>query len=226
MTDATPLPRRVICCDFDGTITPVDTFIAMAEAFAPQVWNALRQDLFEQRISLRAFVEQLIGSIPSDCYPAMVEFVAAHPVRPGFPEFLDFLEAQAVPIVVVSGGLRGLVESVLHPWRDRLAGLHAAEVDLSGPTIRVHSAVGSERAFVDKQLAMSRYAADELIVIGDSITDVEIALAADRVFAHSPLDRYLEQAGRHDFHRWQDFHDLTAQLTGLWSGDTALASAV
>ncbi len=226
MREPTPRHRRVICCDFDGTITPVDTFIAMAEAFAPEVWNALRHDLFEQRISLRNFVEQLIGSIPSDRYPAMVEFVAAHPVRPGFEAFLDFLERRNVPLVVVSGGLRELVESVLHPWRDRLAGLHAAEVDLSGPTIRVHSSVGSERAFVDKQLAMRGYPADELIVIGDSITDVEIALVAHRVFAHSPLDRYLDQAGRHDFHRWQDFHDLTAQLTRLWADDGSRVSAV
>ncbi|MBE9012307.1 hypothetical protein IQ250_19090, partial [Pseudanabaenaceae cyanobacterium LEGE 13415] len=60
---------------------------------------------------------------------------------------------------------------------------------------------------VAKAKIMAEYPADQTIAIGDSITDLNMALSASIVFARSPLTRYLEE--RHKpYIDWNDFFDV------------------
>lgn len=49
-------------------------------------------------------------------YPKIVEFTRSQPIRSGFIELLNFLQSEQIPLVVVSGGLQGMVESVMAPY--------------------------------------------------------------------------------------------------------------
>ena len=196
--------KHIVFCDFDGTITQTETFVAMLKRFTPALAEQLLPEIYAKRLTLRDGVRQLIGSIPSVRYREIIEFTQSQPVRPGLIEFLDFLEAEKIPLVVISGGLRGMVESVLNPVRHRIHAIHAMEVDTRGQYLQVHSAYESGAEMVAKAQIMAKYEADQEIAIGDSITDLNMVLAASIVFARPPLTRYLEECGK-PYIAWNDF---------------------
>ncbi len=104
---------RVVFCDFDGTITTKDTFVEVLEKFVPQVAARLLPMIYEREITLKQGVQQAIGSIASDDYLNIIDYIAHQPIRPGLKEFLDFLNYLEIPLVVISGGLTGMVKAVL-----------------------------------------------------------------------------------------------------------------
>ena len=132
MTIKQILNKPIVFSDFDGTITLHDTFVELLKKFStPGLADDLMAQMYAQTLTLRAGVTQLLESIPSDQYLNIIEFSKTHPIRSGFPEFLDFLESRNVPCVVISGGIRIMVETVLNEFKPRLAGLHAVDLDSS-----------------------------------------------------------------------------------------------
>jgi 2-hydroxy-3-keto-5-methylthiopentenyl-1-phosphate phosphatase len=59
---------------------------------------------------------------------------------------------------------------------------------------------------------MQQYPATKTIAIGDSVTDINMALQADLVFARDRLVEYLETEGK-AYLPWQDFRDVRDYLT-------------
>jgi 2-hydroxy-3-keto-5-methylthiopentenyl-1-phosphate phosphatase len=203
--------RQVVFCDFDGTITVEETFVAMLKKYTPELFAQLIPEIYALRLSLADGVRQLLSSIPSRCYPHILEDIRHQPLRPGFVELLDFLESVEIPLVVVSGGLRGMVEAALGSWQERVAGIYAAEVDTSEEFLQVYSTVESDTELVAKPQVMEQYNAKEKIAIGDSITDLQMAMAADLVFARDRLAQYLQERDKF-YIEWQDFFDVRDTL--------------
>ncbi|MFZ0611384.1 MAG: HAD-IB family phosphatase [Desulfobacterales bacterium] len=210
--------KRIVFCDFDGTITAEETFVAMLKHFAAKPYDEMEKLLVEGRVTLRQAVRSLVESIPSVRYPHIIEFVKDKPIRPGFPELLDFLYFHGVPLVVISGGLMGSVAVKLAPFEHRIHAMYAAEVDADKEFLRVHSIFESDTELVAKTRVMELYPCEQSIVIGDGITDLNGAMAADLVFARDGLCRYLAKKSR-PFIRWEDFFDVCNHLSKRWLAD-------
>jgi 2-hydroxy-3-keto-5-methylthiopentenyl-1-phosphate phosphatase len=205
--------KRIVFCDFDGTITVEETFVAMVKRFAPEVSALMQPEIYAKRVTLRQGIRQILESIPSSSYPEIVEFARAQPIRSGFVEFLDFLETLQIPIIIVSGGLHGMVEAVLEPYLNRIEAIHAIELDTTGAYLQANSRYEDGTEIVAKAQIMATYDADETIAIGDSITDENLALAASLVFARPPLTYYLEEHKK-SYIPWNDFIDIRDALRG------------
>ncbi|MEE3719973.1 HAD-IB family phosphatase [Tumidithrix elongata RA019] len=203
--------KRIVLCDFDGTITVEETFVAMIKRFAPEVSAQVLPELYAKRLTLRQGVRQMLESISSSDYPKIIEFTRSQPIRAGFLELLDFLDSENIPLVIVSGGLRCMIEAVVAPFIDRIKAIHAIELDTKGDYLRPISRYEGGTEMVAKAQIMDTYAADETIAIGDSITDWNLALAASLVFARPPLTRYLEEHKK-PYLPWRDFIDIRNQL--------------
>ena len=199
--------KRIVFCDFDGTITVAETFVAMITRFAPEVSALVLPEIYAKRVTLSQGVRQMLESIPSSSYPEIIEFARSQPIRAGFVEFLDFLKTEQIPIVIISGGLQGMVEAVLEPYLDRIEAIHAIDLDTSGDYIRVKSRYESGTEMVAKAEIMAKYGADESIAIGDSITDWNMAMAASIVFARPPLTQYLDEQEK-SYISWNNFIDI------------------
>lgn len=210
------MPTPIVFSDFDGTITLKDTFVELLREFAPNQADALMAQMYAQTLTLREGVTRLLESIPSSEYSNMIEFSKPHSIRSGFPEFLDFLEARNVPCVVISGGIRLMVETVLADLKPRLLGLHAVDLDGSGDRFKVIPTYMGETELMAKVDVMSNYDFSESIAIGDSITDFNMAMAADLVFARDRLATYLDQQGK-PYIAWNDFFDIRDYLIQYWS---------
>jgi 2-hydroxy-3-keto-5-methylthiopentenyl-1-phosphate phosphatase len=199
--------KRIVFCDFDGTITVAETFVAMITQFAPEVSALVLPEIYAKRVTLRQGVRQMLESIPSASYSEIIEFTRSQPIRAGFVEFLDFLKTEHIPIVIVSGGLQGMVASVLAPYLDRIEAIHAIDLDTSGDYLQVKSRYEGGTEMVAKAEIMAQYGAEESIAIGDSITDWNMAMAASIVFARPPLTDYLDEQQK-SYLAWDNFIDI------------------
>jgi len=194
----------------------------MLKEFTPQLSEQLMPQMYARRLTLREGVRQLLESISSADYPKIIEYAKFKPIRPGLEELLDFLDAQNVPFVVVSGGLQGMVETVLSQagrgatsLRERVAAIYAVNVDTTGEFLRVISEFEGDTELVSKVQVMALHPAQEQIAIGDSVTDLNMALHAPVVFARDRLIQYLDEH-EHPYIPWNDFFDVREQLSQRW----------
>ena len=216
---------RVVFCDFDGTITAKESFVSMLEEFAPKVSGELLPLIYAKKLSLKEGVKQMLGSIPADCYPKILDRATKLPLRPGLTELLEFLNRYQIPLVVISGGLRGMVETVLKRQNGKnkllievVTAIHAADIDASGKYLQVYSDFASDTELVAKAEIMKQYPTTEAIAIGDSITDINMALKADLVFARDRLIEYLAAENK-PYIPWNDFFDVRDYLANQWHED-------
>lgn len=209
--------KPAVFCDFDGTITAQETFVGMLKEFTPQLSAQLMPQMYARTLTLRAGVRQLLESIPSARYPEILEYARISAIRPGLGELIDFLDARGVPFIVVSGGVRGMVETTLNQagLLSRVAAVYAVDLDTRGEFLAVHSEFEAGNEMVSKVQVMAQHPAIEQIAIGDSVTDLNMALAVPVVFARDRLSDYLDEQHK-PYLPWQDFYDVRQALQQRW----------
>jgi len=199
----------------DGTITVEETFVNVLKKFAPELSAQLLPQMYARQITLREGVRKILESIPCDQYSEILNCTRSQPIRPGFVELLDYLESQKVPLVVVSGGLRGMVEAVLGELVARVDAIYAVDIDTSGSHFQVWSDYEGDTELIAKVQVMNEYPADVTIAIGDSITDLNMALHAGIVFARHPLTKYLDE-NQKPYIPWDNFWEVRDCLIKFW----------
>ncbi len=210
------LYQSIVFCDFDGTITEQETLARVFSKFAPETWRPIREDLTSGKISVREAVTKTINSIDSSYYGDILDYTLNFSIRPGFETLLDFLNSRHVPMVVLSGGIRGMVETRLGNLIKRMHSIFAADVDTSGQYLRTNSAYEGKTELVDKVRVMNFFNAKEQIAIGDGITDFNMAQAADLVFARGGLARFMFE-NNIPYVSWSDFFDIRDYLQAHFS---------
>ncbi len=202
-----------VFCDFDGTITPVDSFDLVMQETCGDTWSQLKMGLLRSRLSLREAMDQLGAALTTQHLMDMVQRMASFSPRPSFLPFLDAMDRAGIPVVVVSGGFLPLVEAVLLQHRHRFKAVIAGQVipQEQGRSHQIHSPYTSDEELVAKAVVMEIYGHGHTIAIGDGITDLRMAEAADVVFARDVLAQLLRERGR-AFHPWNDFDDVLSVL--------------
>ena len=203
--------KLFVFSDFDGTITAVESLEAVFREFLPGRWDPVKERILAGEATLREAVPGIIEQIPSHKCPEIIDFVSKMPIRDGFEGFLDFLDENGIPLVIVSGGVRKMVEIKLGELINRVHEVVAVDVDASQSHLRVHSRYEGGDELVDKASVINRYQAEKKIVIGDGLTDFNMARHADLVFARDSLAGYLEKNGIPHI-RWNDFTDIKRKL--------------
>lgn len=223
-------PEYAIFCDFDGTITAEDTFTGMLKAVAPHLCDEYLPDIYAQKLTLREGVKRIIQSIPSQYYSQMIDYVDDIPLRPGLVELVKFAIAHQIPFHVVSGGLKDMVKRVLsqqtlgnRPLIEQVASINAVAIDTSQDYLQAISDYEGGTELVAKVEVMKQYPAQNSISIGDSITDLNIALNANISFARDRLAQYLDAAG-HFYYPWEDFFTVQDRLMTLIEAEKRLQS--
>ena len=194
--------------DFDGTITMEDTLEGAIRLFAsPEEFHSVKGKLVRGEMTLSQVVRYAFDGAPSSRLERMLDYVKGVALRPGFPEFLDEMDRREIPVVVISGGVRQFVELRLAPWRGRLLGVHAVDLDTSGPGMKLVSPYDDGNELLKKTDVMALYHYRHAIGIGDSFTDMKMSLAVDTIFARDVLAAYLQKMGR-QFLLYDTFFDV------------------
>lgn len=207
--------NRIVFCDFDGTIAEEETLVAVFQKFAPDLAAELVPAMHRRRVKLRDGVARILESIPSVCYPEILDFMRGRKIRDGFSELLDFLDGERIPLIIISSGLRGMVETVLGPLYSRIHAVHALDVEIDGPFLRPISPAMSDEEIVAKPIIMARYEPAFRVAIGDGVTDIRMAEQSDLIFARDRLKAYLTEH-RMPFLPFEDFFTVRDHLARIW----------
>jgi 2-hydroxy-3-keto-5-methylthiopentenyl-1-phosphate phosphatase len=207
--------KRVVFCDFDGTITKQETFVAMLNRFAPEKMKEFGEKLFQKKITLREGVRGVVESIPSCHYRDMVEFINDKEIREGFEELLVFLKDADTPFIIISGGLKDSVERRLESYMNFIDGIYAPSIDASGEFLKMVSAFEEDDELVAKVRVMDLFSYDQSISIGDGVTDHNMALHSTLVFARDRLATFLYKS-QVRYVPWENFLDIKKYLVQTW----------
>ena len=216
-----------VFCDFDGTISVVDTTDLVLSRLAASQWEALEADWLAGRIDAAACMRgqiALIGGSDADLDAVLDEVE----LDPGFPAFAAWCADHAIPLTIVSDGVDRFIRRLLarHGLEDlpivsnRLAGTAGAR-RLGQPHKRQGCAAGA--GVCKCEAAAGRLKSPQMLVyIGDGRSDFCVSRRADVLFAKGALADYA--AGRGEAHHaFETFHDITATLSGLVEARRATA---
>lgn len=204
--------ETILFVDFDGTITAEETLDGAMRLFIPKKeYEEKVKEVLEGKISLSQALHSAFDHTPAAELPRLEEYVRGVALRPGFEAFLDTMDELKVPIVVISGGLKPLVETKLKAYENRFLGMHYVDIDTSGGFIRLDSKYDDGKEVLKKTDIMSQYEYRSAICIGDGYTDIHMALACDFVFARDVLAAALTEKGI-PFHPWNDFYDVAEAI--------------
>jgi len=211
--------KRVIFCDFDGTITENDNIIAIIRHFNPPGWEPIVEDIIGQRKSIREGVGELFRLLPSSMKREVIDYAIGNArIRVGFNELLEYCLEHDIEFYVTSGGIDFFVYPLLAPYGIPQNHIYCNGSDFSGKQIEItwphacgdscNNDCGMCKSTIIRRFPPEKYTR---ILIGDSVTDFEGAKLADIVFARSHLTTKCVELGL-PHHEYTTFHDVIAIL--------------
>lgn len=210
-----------VFCDFDGTITTVDTTLRVLDRLAAPAWEALEDDWREGRIDAAACMRGQIALVGGDD-AALDAVLDGIELDPGFCDFAAWCEARAIPLAVVSDGVDYFIRRILarHGLGDltvvsnKLGGQAGAR-ELTHPHRREGCAAGSGVCKCAATQGRLDAAGRPMVVyIGDGRSDFCVSARADLLFAKGELAGYATGRGQ-AFHAFTTFHDITPRLASI-----------
>ncbi|HDR6268016.1 2-hydroxy-3-keto-5-methylthiopentenyl-1-phosphate phosphatase [Bacillus cereus] len=207
-----------VFCDFDGTITNNDNIMSIMEKFAPPEAAEVKNRILSQELSIQEGVSQLFQLIPTHLRDNIIQFLKeTAEIRSGFHEFIQFVKENNISFYVISGGMDFFVYPLLQGIIPKEQ-IYCNETDFSKEFITVkwpHSCddhcqnyCGLCKSSLIRKLSDTN---DFHIVIGDSITDLQAAKQADKVFARDFLITKCEE-NHIAYTPFETFQDVQAEL--------------
>lgn len=207
-----------VFCDFDGTITNNDNIMSIMEKFAPPEAEEVKNKILSQELSIQEGVSQLFQFIPTNLHDDIIQFlIETAEIRSGFHEFIQFVKKNNISFYVISGGMDFFVYPLLQGIIPKEQ-IYCNETDFSAEFITVkwpHSCddycqnhCGLCKSSLIRKLSDTN---DFHIVIGDSITDLQAAKQADKVFARDFLITKCEE-NHIAYTPFETFQDVQAEL--------------
>ncbi|QFT88515.1 2-hydroxy-3-keto-5-methylthiopentenyl-1-phosphate phosphatase [Bacillus sp. THAF10] len=206
--------QPIIFCDFDGTITNSDNIIAIMKEFAPPEWDGIKNQVLAQEVSIKEGVGKMFALLPSSKKQDIKNFIMKHAeIREGFAEFVSYAKEKNIPLYVVSGGIDFFVEPILASYISS-EDIYCNSSDFSQNQISIvwphtcdnscENDCGCCKPTIIRSLCKEN---DRIIVIGDSITDLEAARLADQVIARDFLADKCKNLGI-PFSSFETFFDV------------------
>ena len=208
----------IIQCDFDGTITRNNLSILIREHFAHGDWLKIEKDYIHGYLTVEQS-NKLQYALIKEPKEKLQEFVRQHiEVRPGFPEFVKYCQDKGIQLIIVSSGLDFYIETVLIQIGMRNLELHCGQTSFGkdGIAVSYYDPEGNviNEGFKKKYLTMFKKRDNNVIYIGDGLSDLEAARSADHVFATGHLLRLLS-TNSIAYNTFSDFYDLLQQVRHL-----------
>ena len=209
--------------DFDNTITLSDVLDRVIERFSrTEAWRDLESAWQAGRISTRECLRGQIGGL-SVTEEQLTNFIADVPIDPEFANIVAWAKVSGAELAIVSDNASVVVRQILR--RHRLVDLQvfANELTFSGdqPEIRFpYSDATCPTCAHCKAQHLRQRAGRTRIFVGDGLSDVCPARAADVVFAKDSLAVELARCGV-AYRTFRALSDVSQFLYAFHSCDSA-----
>jgi 2,3-diketo-5-methylthio-1-phosphopentane phosphatase len=217
----------LILCDFDGTISTVDTGVAVIEALdLAEAWEVEYQWRRGEISSMECMRRQwgMVNLTPEQMY----ELVDGLTLDPDFPRFVELVRERQAALVVLSDGLDFYIDRLLaaiglqtipghqSPQADHEIRLFANHARVTPDGIEIEFPYRAECAQCGNcktaHLFRLRRGYARTLYLGDGHSDLCAARFADLVFARDALAEDCRQSGR-PYVPFTSFAEVLALLT-------------
>jgi 2-hydroxy-3-keto-5-methylthiopentenyl-1-phosphate phosphatase len=210
--------KKVLQCDFDGTLTIGEVSRLLLEEFADGDWQSLNKEYTEGKISVQNCNIMQFAMVKAD-EKTITDFLTNSDrveIRPGSQELFKYCAEKALDIVILSNGLKLYIETVLRNLGIDNIEVYAARskfgadgIELTYPGPDGASIEDGFKEFYSKTLREKGY--DVMYYVGNGVSDIYPARHADHIFA---IDGLLEQCQRENL-ECTPFNDLYDVIKGL-----------
>ena len=183
--------NSVILSDFDGTITTINVLDSLYEEFGGSSYRYYMERWQRGEISTMEEIENIFATF-SASQADMEAFLRTVELDPGFTSLLGYCRQREFPFAIVSDGLRWYIDYILDFHGVGGVEVFAAEISFAPGGFQFeypwYDPAFPLRATA-KPLIIEDYQEKgyEVIFIGDGLSDVEAAGAADVVYAKDIL---------------------------------------
>ncbi len=205
----------IIQCDFDGTIIRNNLSVLLRERYAGGDWQEIDSDYLHGHLSVEQS-NKLQFAFIKEPKERLQAFVRQHiELSPGFVEFVRYCQESAIHFAIVSSGLDFYIEPVLAEIGMSDLELHCGRTSFGRDGIDVSYYDPEDniinKGFKRKHLSLLKKRDNNVVYIGDGLSDLEAARQADHVFATGHLLDLLN-AQSIACNAFSDFYDLLHQV--------------
>jgi 2-hydroxy-3-keto-5-methylthiopentenyl-1-phosphate phosphatase len=192
------MKKTVLFLDFDNTVTIGDILDAVIERFSITArWRSWESAWQRGELSTAECLSLQIGDLRVDA-AELTRFVSDTPIDAGFPEIVDLCRDKGIPLFIVSDNFSLIVRAILKRSALGDVKVFANELLFDGtkPSARFpHANPRCRRCAHCKAVHFAGFASHRTIFVGDGLSDICPAEAADVVFAKDALADHLAGAG-------------------------------
>lgn len=214
--------KRIIFCDFDGTITVNDNIVAIMKHFNPPGWGDLVQQLMDKKLSVRKTVGSMFALLPASRKDEIVRYSIENAViRDGFKEFVAYCQDNGITLLITSGGIDFFIYPLLAPFDIPNERIYSNASSFAGSHIEIlwpnacdehcHNDCGMCKTSIIRSYSPESY---HRILIGDSVTDFAGAQLVETIFARSHLIELCEELGL-PYYPFENFFEIMNQLEAM-----------
>jgi 2-hydroxy-3-keto-5-methylthiopentenyl-1-phosphate phosphatase len=197
-TDPAELPALAVLCDFDGTATSVDVINEIYYIFGDchchdlnHMWDNLQITSIQEYLGCFRGIHVPQERIEKTLFDGVG-------IDPGFRLLKSFCQQRGYPFALISDGLGWYIHYILHRHGIHDLDVFCNEISFtpSGYKFRFpyYDPSTPKRGVCKPNIVQGyRQLAKQVIYIGDGLTDVEGAQAADMVFAKARLYQYFRE---------------------------------
>lgn len=209
------LPKPIVLCDFDGTISRIDVSDTIFTKWLGQTWSEIDQEWHDGKISMVELYERCWDLLPAS-ETELRGFVDQVEIDPYFKKFVSECRQQEVPIYLVSDGFDFYIERIMGRYGLSLLDFYSNHLSF----IDDKPVLGFDNQHPDciqcancKKFVMDdkRQDSEYVIYIGNGLSDRCAAEHADLVFAKDSL---LEHCKTKEISHvaYQDFGEIIEYL--------------
>lgn len=191
--------KKIVVCDFDGTITKQDSLDIFLNRYAKPEWHILEKEWLEGRIGSRACIRKQFDLIEGMTEEEMSNFLDSVEIDEYFESFYQFAQEKGIKVAVVSDGFDLIIDTLLKKhgldeidvYTNHLE-LKNGEFIMEFPNISTNckKASGTCKCTILKEITKDY---DKVFYVGDGISDFCVSDKADFVFAKKRLLKYCQE---------------------------------
>jgi 2,3-diketo-5-methylthio-1-phosphopentane phosphatase len=177
----------VVLCDFDGTITGIDTVVFILTKFAQGDWKVFDKQYENGEINLEECLRKQFSLVRASERQILDELENSVFLRPNFGELVEYCKRNSIPLMIVSAGLDFVIKHFLdlNGWQHSVA-TYTPKTKFSTTGIEfIFPRLFDEKASNFKEDLVRHYKVQgkRVVYIGDGVADYPAAKNADFPFA-------------------------------------------
>lgn len=205
-----------ILVDFDGTITTEDTNNKMVSVYGNKKIDRINQEFKQGKLSFPEYFQAEISELRLTEKEYINFLLSEIELSPGFLDFYKQTKEKNIPLGIISGGFENGIVPFLEKHNIEDVEIFANRLVFEGNRPRIEFIDGEKTLCCDQgpcgNCKINHYynykaRKQDVIFVGDGVTDMPVANVAEIVFAKDSLSAYMDKKDI-DYIPYEDFNDI------------------